>query len=102
MNLVQLLTLCVFLKNIWKIHTKFPCLTHALDAMQSGGVAPAVFNASNEIAVAAFVDKKIAYQQIPQIIQHSLETIPNRDPQCLDDVLQADAEARRVASEWMM
>ena len=80
-------------------YQRFPCLKHALDAMELGGVAPAVFNASNEVAVEAFVNKEIGYQDIPKIIAQTLEKVPSQEPDKLEQILAADAEARRVANE---
>ncbi len=77
----------------------FPCLSLARQAYRTGGIAPTVLNAANEIAVQAFLDKKIAFLSIAKIIAATLETIPPSGVYCLDDVLQADADARRVATE---
>jgi 1-deoxy-D-xylulose-5-phosphate reductoisomerase len=66
--------------------------------MSAGGIAPAVFNAANEIAVAAFLAKKIPFLAIPRVIDHALQTIENFEPDALPAVLAADADARRVAS----
>lgn len=79
--------------------SRFPCLQHALDAMQASGIAPAIFNASNEIAVDAFLHNRIGYLEIPKIIGHCLTHIPHREPKNLEDVLAADQEARRIAQE---
>lgn len=80
---------------------RFPCLRLARTASASAGVAPAVFNAANEIAVAAFLKKQIPFLGIPEIIEHSLATIPNTEPENLEAVLAADAEARRRAEEHL-
>ncbi len=74
---------------------KYKCLRLARAASRAGGIAPAVFNAANEVAVEAFLKGEIPYLEIPEIIERSLEKIPNRVPVDLDDVLAADAEARR-------
>ncbi|WP_309386837.1 1-deoxy-D-xylulose-5-phosphate reductoisomerase [Cerasicoccus frondis] len=76
----------------------FPCLRLAMEAMDTEGVAPAVFNASNEIAVDAFLMDQIGYCDIPRIIEHTLAAVPGCDPQGLDEILHADAEARRIAA----
>ena len=78
--------------------TRFPCLRLARETMITGGIAPAVFNASNEIAVAAFLAGQIPFLAIPRVIEHSLRTIDNFEPESLSAVLAADAEARRVAN----
>jgi 1-deoxy-D-xylulose-5-phosphate reductoisomerase len=77
---------------------RFPCLALARAALEAEGIAPAVFNAANEVAVAAFLDGRLPYLAIPQIIAETLAALPPRDPQDLDDVLAADAEARVRAS----
>jgi 1-deoxy-D-xylulose-5-phosphate reductoisomerase len=78
--------------------TRFPCLRLARETMKAGGIAPAVFNAANEIAVAAFLSEEIPFLAIPQVIEHSLENIENFEPDSLSTVLTADLEARRVAA----
>jgi 1-deoxy-D-xylulose-5-phosphate reductoisomerase len=77
---------------------RFPCFRLARQTMSAGGIAPAVFNAANEIAVAAFLAKKIPFLAIPRVIDHALQTIENFEPDALPAVLAADADARRVAS----
>ncbi len=78
---------------------RFPCLRLAMEAMAAEGVAPAVFNASNEVAVDAFVAGKIGYCDIAKTIEATLEAIPAQDPDSLDDIIAADTEARRLAAE---
>ena len=77
---------------------RFPCLRLAREALAAGGVAPATFNASNEVAVSAFLENRIGFPSIARIIEHSLESMKNREPSDLEDLLAADAEARLVAS----
>ncbi len=77
---------------------RFPCLRLARQTMSAGGIAPAVFNAANEIAVAAFLDSRIPFLAIPQVIEHTLNQIDNFTPDTLPAVLDADATARRVAT----
>ena len=55
-------------------------------------------NAANEIAVDAFLNRRIAFLDIPRVIEETLAEIPLREVQVLDDVLEADAEARRIAN----
>jgi 1-deoxy-D-xylulose-5-phosphate reductoisomerase len=79
---------------------RFPCLGLAYQSLQSGGVAPAVLNAANEEAVAAFLDKKLGFCAIAEVITATLArantTIPATS---IEVVLEADAEARRIARE---
>ena len=77
--------------------TRYPCLRLAHEAMAAGGTAPAVFNAANEVAVAAFLQNRVPFLAIPRIIEHTLATVKVAEPTSLDQVLAVDAEARRVA-----
>ena len=76
---------------------RFPCLALAYQALRAAGTAPAVLNAANEVAVAAFLDKQISFLSIPRVIGAVLDALPVNTVGCLDDVLGADAEARRTA-----
>lgn len=78
---------------------RFPCLTLAYQALRAAGTAPAVLNAANEVAVAAFLDKQISFLSIPRVIEAVLDVLPVSTVDCLDDVLGADAEARRAAQQ---
>ena len=77
--------------------TRFPLLRLARATMQAGGVAPAVYNAANEIAVAAFLAEKIPFLAIPAVVEHTLAAIPNFEPTDLAAVLATDTAARRLA-----
>ncbi|HVU23550.1 MAG TPA: 1-deoxy-D-xylulose-5-phosphate reductoisomerase [Opitutus sp.] len=77
---------------------RFPCFRLARHALAAGGVAPGIFNAANEVAVAAFLAEKIPFLAIPRVIEQSLGNVANFEPDTLPAVLAADAEARRVAS----
>jgi 1-deoxy-D-xylulose-5-phosphate reductoisomerase len=78
---------------------RFPCLRLARQAMTAGGVAPAVFNAANEIAVAAFLAEKLPFLAIPVVIEQTLAHLKNFEPDSLAAVLSADADARRAAAQ---
>jgi len=78
-------------------HQKFPCLELAYQALRTGGTAPAVLNAANEVAVEAFLNKEIAYHEIAQIIQSVLDTHQPQKASDLEMVLKADAWAREEA-----
>ncbi|HSM98137.1 MAG TPA: 1-deoxy-D-xylulose-5-phosphate reductoisomerase [Gallionella sp.] len=80
---------------------RFPCLALAYRALRAAGTAPAVLNAANEVAVAAFLDKQISFLSIPRVIEAVLDALPVTPVGCLDDVLGADAEARRVARQQL-
>lgn len=78
---------------------RFPCLTLAYRALRAAGTAPAILNAANEVAVAAFLDKQISFLSIPRVIGAVLDALPVSPVGCLEDVLGADAEARRAAQQ---
>lgn len=75
-------------------YDRFPCLRLARDAMTVGGTAPAILNAANEIAVAAFLDEKIAFTAIPRLVGHALERVTARPAHNLETILADDAGAR--------
>jgi 1-deoxy-D-xylulose-5-phosphate reductoisomerase len=81
---------------------RFPCLALAYQALRTGGTAPAILNAANEVAVDAFLNKKIAFLDIPRLIREVLEKQASVVVNTLEDVLQADAEARIAAQEWII
>jgi 1-deoxy-D-xylulose-5-phosphate reductoisomerase len=78
---------------------RFPCLRLAREAAETGGVAPAIFNAANEIAVEAFLKKTIGYLAISRVIEDTLSRFSHYDPESLDAVLDTDRSARRIAAE---
>lgn len=77
--------------------TRFPMLRLAKATMTTGGVAPAIYNAANEVAVAGFLGGQIPFLAIPRVVEHTLHAIKNFEPADLAAVLAADAEARRIA-----
>jgi len=78
---------------------KFPCLRLAYEAAESGGEKTVALNAADEVAVAAFLDGCIRFDEIPAIIEAVLAATRNRKLESIKQVLEADAEARRVAHE---
>lgn len=80
---------------------RFPCLALAYDALRAAGTAPAMLNAANEVAVEAFLNKQIAFLDIPRIISTVLNQLPVCAVHDLDDVLEADAQARLAATEQL-
>jgi 1-deoxy-D-xylulose-5-phosphate reductoisomerase len=76
---------------------RFPCLELAYQALRASGTAPAVLNAANEAAVGAFLDGQISFLDIPRVIASVLSALPVNAVDGLDDVLDADAEARAAA-----
>jgi len=77
---------------------RYPCFRLARQAMAAGGVAPAVFNAANEVAVAAFLAGRLPFLAIPAVVDHTLQHVENFEPSSLAAVLDADAGARRAAT----
>ena len=77
---------------------RYPCLGLARQAATQGGTAPAIFNAANEIAVAAFIAGRIRFTGIAELVGQTLAACPSREPNSLADVLEADTEARVVTS----
>jgi 1-deoxy-D-xylulose-5-phosphate reductoisomerase len=76
---------------------KFPCLALAKEALKQGGPLPCALNAADEIAVAAFLEGKLRFPGIAVIIERVLEKMPRCAFSGIDDVIAADAEARRLA-----
>jgi 1-deoxy-D-xylulose-5-phosphate reductoisomerase len=76
---------------------RFPCLKLAYEALAAGGSAPVVLNAANEVAVHAFLDRRIGFLDIAAVVDETLERVAHVAIDALDAVAAADAEARRVA-----
>jgi 1-deoxy-D-xylulose-5-phosphate reductoisomerase len=78
---------------------KFPCLRLAYAAVESGGAKTVALNAADEVAVAAFLEGEIRFDQIPRIIENVLEETNSGALESIQRVLEADGEARRIARE---
>jgi 1-deoxy-D-xylulose-5-phosphate reductoisomerase len=78
---------------------RFRCLQLAYDVLREGGTAPAILNAANEIAVAAFLDGRLPFLGIARLNEAVLEALPAGPEGSLADVLAADAEARHLAGQ---
>ena len=76
---------------------KFKCLGLAFEAMEQGGLAPCILNAANEIAVEKFLKKELTFLQIPELIEKTLNKIPNTFEINLENVMEYDKKAREVA-----
>ncbi len=76
---------------------RFPALGLARQALQTGGCAPTVLNAANEVAVAAFLERRIGFLDIVRIVEQTLEQAPSTPIAALADVLEVDSFARKVA-----
>jgi 1-deoxy-D-xylulose-5-phosphate reductoisomerase len=77
----------------------FPLLAHARRAGEQGGTYPCVFNAANEVAVAAFLAGKLSFLDIAEVVADALGAADGSPARDLDDLVAADAEARRYAEE---
>jgi 1-deoxy-D-xylulose-5-phosphate reductoisomerase len=78
---------------------RFPSIDLARQALRDGGMAPTVLNAANEVAVEAFLHRKIGFLDIARIVAETLTRLPNLPMTSLDDVISIDADARRLAKE---
>lgn len=79
---------------------KFECLQLAYEAMSSGGNAPCIMNAANEIAVDMFLNGRINFLQIPEIIKESLNKIENTKSKCLEEIIECDKKTREFAIKF--
>jgi 1-deoxy-D-xylulose-5-phosphate reductoisomerase len=81
--------------------SRFPCLRLARAAAEAGGSAPALLNAANEVAVQAFLQGQIRFPEIADVIADVLNLVPVVAVESLDAVFAADAQARRLAEQWL-
>ena len=77
--------------------TRFPCLRLAVEAQRAGGSMPIVLNAANEVAVSAFLEERVAFMQLPTVVEETLSRAKNYPPDDLTTIIAADADARRIA-----
>ena len=80
---------------------RFPCLKLAYQAMNAGGAAPCVLNAANEVAVAAFLEKRIKFTDIAKVVAHCLAQDFSDGRHDIEGLLAQDAQTRRQAREFM-
>lgn len=78
---------------------KFPCLALAVNACEIGGTLPAVLNAANEVAVEAFLNNRISFVKIPEVIKETMDSHMTLTSPGLSDILEADRWARERAKE---
>jgi 1-deoxy-D-xylulose-5-phosphate reductoisomerase len=78
---------------------RFPALRLAREALEAGGAAPAILNAANEVAVAAFLDGRVGFLEIAAIVADTMARYQPDAPDTLEAVLAVDAEARVVARQ---
>jgi 1-deoxy-D-xylulose-5-phosphate reductoisomerase len=80
---------------------KFPCLRLARVALEAGGAAPIALNAANELANAAFLDRRIRFVDIPQLIERAVETDGVGAITSIEDCIEVDARTRRRVETWL-
>ena len=80
---------------------RFPCLRLAFEALRRGGAAPAVLNAANEVAVQAFLTDRIAFMDIPRMIEDTLSSMTITEAATLEELIVADQAARQMAESWV-
>lgn len=81
---------------------RFPCLKLCFDALRAGDTAPAILNAANEVAVQAFLDKKIGFLRIPELISDVMNKMVNRPVTDLAGVMDQDRLARAAANRFVL
>jgi 1-deoxy-D-xylulose-5-phosphate reductoisomerase len=80
---------------------RFPCLKLAYDALKTGGSAPALMNAANEVAVEAFLNRQIGFRMIDQLIARVMDTVPHEPVTEMAGLLEQDRRARDAAREYL-
>ncbi len=80
---------------------RFPALTLTRQALLAGGTVPAVLNAANEVAVAAFLAGRIGFLDIERVVAQTLDTLPGQPLGDLEDVFAVDLDARRTATNLL-
>jgi 1-deoxy-D-xylulose-5-phosphate reductoisomerase len=76
---------------------RFPCLALAFDALRAGGTAPALLNAANEVAVQAFLERRIGFRDIDRIVRGVMDAVPHGAAASIEAVMAQDARAREAA-----
>jgi 1-deoxy-D-xylulose-5-phosphate reductoisomerase len=82
-------------------YQRFPCLALAFEALRTGGTAPALLNAANEVAVQAFLDRQIGFRQIEQVIAHVIGALESGAAGSIEAVMEQDARARAAARAYI-
>ena len=98
LNLTQLAGLSFSEPNF----SQYPCLGLAFAAAKAGGTAPAILNAANEIAVAAFLDVGLPYLKIAEVVERTLNAVSAVTADSLEIILAADAKARQITSDLIL
>ena len=79
----------------------FVGLKLAFDAMNAGGVMPTVFNAANEVAVRLLLDKKIGFLQIPEVIEHAMNSFTPGSSPDVDEIFEARERTEEILKSYM-
>jgi len=93
------LSQCANLEFLEPDYKRFPALQLAFDAIRQGGVAPAVLNGANEIAVDGFLSGRIGFPQIAEIVAATMDRVHQGSDDNLEDILAADGFARTYAQQ---
>lgn len=96
------LSQCASLEFLEPDYLCFPALQLAFEALSRGGVIPAVLNAANEVAVAAFLESRIGFPQIAETVSRTMDIVEQGSEESLEDILHADAAARKAASAFIL
>lgn len=78
---------------------RFPCLDLGRQAIETGGCLPCALNAADEVAVGAFLERRLSFASIPSVIEKVMRHAPRQHLNSMEDVLECDGEARRLANE---
>ena len=81
---------------------KFPLLKLAYECQEAGGSATCTLNAADEVAVEAFLQRRISFPSIYKIVEQTVSKLPNRQPRTIDDILELDKESRSLARELIV
>ncbi len=81
--------------------SRFPCLKLAYDAVEEGGIMPAVLNAANEVAVDSFLSGRIPYTEIAPVIDHCMTHCSQNSADSLASILESDREARAISNAYI-
>jgi 1-deoxy-D-xylulose-5-phosphate reductoisomerase len=80
-------------------HDAFPLVSLARAAGERGGTAPCAFNAANEVAVTAFLEGRLRFPEIAEVVVETLDAVDGAPARDLGDLVEADEEARRIAAQ---
>jgi 1-deoxy-D-xylulose-5-phosphate reductoisomerase len=80
---------------------RFPCLKLAFDVLYEGGAAAAILNAANEVAVQAFLDRRIGFRMIDRVIERVLQKMPGVQVKDVESLLEQDRQARELANSFI-